>query len=137
MKTFVMFDDKFSDGTALLCPLCGDNYLHHETVTVYSRSEDSVLTQVTEVSATQSRTMLAHSDECGNPSTRRDGLDVEFWCEHCGDEKRFRLCIEQHKGNTHITWRTMPSKVKPVSPRVQQVFRPYTVDEMLKDWDNG
>jgi hypothetical protein len=37
----------------------------------------------------------------GNPSGRRSGLTVLFWCECC--HRITRLDIEQHKGETHLT----------------------------------
>lgn len=52
------------------------------------------------------------ADTC-NPSSRRQGLSIEFECEMChgdmDDGKKntlppFQLAILQHKGNTYIEW---------------------------------
>jgi hypothetical protein len=46
----------------------------------------------------------AESASSPNPSTRRDGLSIEFGCENCGDSKTHLLRIAQHKGETEISW---------------------------------
>jgi hypothetical protein len=47
------------------------------------------------------------SDGSGNPSGRRDGLSIKFWCEGCKgvDEDILELTISQHKGSTLLGWR--------------------------------
>ena len=87
----------------LLCPRCGGEYLHHECVTVFNRSEDNEETVVTEVSAAMTITKLQASNEARNPSSRRDGLAILFWCEYC--PFRHELTIAQHKGRTFVDWR--------------------------------
>lgn len=44
----------------------------------------------------------------GNPSARRDGLRVHFWCEFCGDG--LTLNIAQHKGVTLLDWTIGPGR---------------------------
>ena len=104
------FEDK-----ALVCPECGGNYLHHESVSVYDRHEDSPTSRRTTVNSDGSVDfdMAASSEE--NPSGRRDGLVIGFWCEYCNDKKP-RLAIVQHKGQTFLWW--LPSK--PVMPLKQE-----------------
>ena len=101
------------DGDILKCPECGENYLHHRNTTIFERSEDDKLTTVIaqngeEVQATK----FPSADTC-NPSYRRNGIIIEFQCEHChydyGDASPeltglFRLAIIQHKGNTFVEW---------------------------------
>jgi hypothetical protein len=96
------------DGDTLKCPQCGENYLHHRNTTIFERSEDDKLTTVIaqngeEVQATK----FPSADTC-NPSYRRNGIIIEFQCEHChydyGDASLFRLAIIQHKGNTFVEW---------------------------------
>ena len=82
------------------CPYCGFGYLHHGTLTDFYRVEDGP--------------EIIHSIEAGrvyrlenpgpmlNPSARRDGLTLEFWCEGCGQHPL--LTIAQHKGRTVIQW---------------------------------
>jgi hypothetical protein len=41
--------------------------------------------------------------ERANPSMRRTGLAIAFWCEECHGVSE--LTIEQHKGNTYLKWR--------------------------------
>jgi hypothetical protein len=47
------------------------------------------------------------SDGSGNPSSRRNGLSIKFWCEGCKgvDEDILELTISPHKGSTLLGWR--------------------------------
>mgnify|MGYP000379070245 CR=1 FL=1 len=94
------------DGTSeLVCPACGENYLHQRSVAVWDRGEDSAITRETTVSLAVS-TMMAASEDCANPSTRRQGLSIMFECETCLEEnKDHELCFAQHKGVTVVFWR--------------------------------
>lgn len=84
-------------GAELLCPHCGFNYLHHDRVEVFERGEDAkhgVHVSVADGNATM------NTDLAGNPSDRRHGLNVYFWCEGCDAVPV--LSIAQHKGVTHV-----------------------------------
>lgn len=84
-------------GSELLCPACGGNYLRHGRIHVYDRSEDSR----TGVHVTVSGSAVnMNSDMSGNPSGRREGLLIEFFCEQC--EAQPVLQIAQHKGLTLV-----------------------------------
>jgi len=85
----------------LICPRCDNNYLHHERVTVFDRPEDNPMTRVVRID-NEVNVSMATSYDCGNPSSRRDGLSINFWCENCG--YNLLLQIAQHKGNTHMSW---------------------------------
>ena len=89
------------DTAGLLCPSCGNQFLHHSRVHVYSRLEDDsprgVHASVSEHGVLQTDLDMRH-----NPSRRRDGLRIEFWCEMC--EVKPKLTIIQHKGQTMIAW---------------------------------
>lgn len=90
------------DATATLeCPCCGSSYLHHAAVHVFSRLEEDsprgLHATITEGAAIHTDTNLRH-----NPSRRRDGLRIEFWCEEC-DAKPW-LDVAQHKGVTQLCW---------------------------------
>ena len=85
---------------SLCCAHCQEGGgLHHDIVNVFTRNEDANNTIVTTVCASTSVKTMP-SVACGNPSSRRDGLTVEFWCEHC--EGRSMLYIAQHKGYTEM-----------------------------------
>jgi hypothetical protein len=94
----------------LPCPACGTNNLHHDRVLVFSRGEDAELTTVTEVTSERTVIAAAPSLATKNPSTRRDGLAIKFWCENCS--ARPELTIAQHKGETEIGWRNAASSLR-------------------------
>lgn len=82
------------DEYPLLC-VCGDSWLHHVRVDTFERSEDAdegLHVTTTGDNVTVNRMLL------GNPSTRRQGLIIYFFCEVC--PARPRLLISQHKGQT-------------------------------------
>jgi len=83
----------------LACPICGDLNAHHSAIEVYDRSEDEeggLHIRAERGKIAIDRT-LTH-----NPSTRRDGLVIEFWCEGCSG--RFVISLAQHKGETQVSW---------------------------------
>lgn len=84
-------------GAELLCPSCGSNYLHHGRVEVFECGEDAK--HGVHVVVTDGRAEFDTSLE-GNPSRRRHGLKIHFWCENCKAEPV--LSISQHKGNTYV-----------------------------------
>lgn len=91
----------------LMCPSCGESFLHHRAVRVFNRDQDEEIGLETTISDKCSRTrMSSHYD---NPSLRRDGLTIDFHCEHCAnsdaDHVVAQLCIAQHKGHTGVFWR--------------------------------
>jgi DNA-directed RNA polymerase subunit M/transcription elongation factor TFIIS len=101
-----MYDDMNSDSDALVCPRCGYNYMHHENIIVYNRSEDEKETTVTTIEGMDVVTKKVPSAEANNPSTRRHGLTITFTCEGCEEKYKdeFELHLAQHKGNTYIGW---------------------------------
>lgn len=84
-------------GSELKCPSCGGNYLHHDRVEVFERAEDEA--KGLYVSVTDGK-LEAGTNLTGNPSARRHGLKVHFWCEMC--KAKPVLSLVQHKGNTFI-----------------------------------
>jgi hypothetical protein len=87
-------------GGELLCRSCGSNYLHQDRIEVFERGEDQkhgVHVVVENMKAS------VDSDFGGNPSKRREGLSIRFWCEGC--EAKPLLTISQHKGNTLVDLR--------------------------------
>ncbi len=89
------------DTAGLLCPSCGNQFLHHSRVHVYSRLEDDsprgIRVVVSEGGASRTDIEMQR-----NPSRRRNGIRIEFWCEMCAAKPQ--LAIIQHKGQTVIAW---------------------------------
>ena len=89
---------------AIECPRCGEacSSLHHETVKVFNRdSEDDITGAYTEIRGTKVETR--RNLPAGNPSSRRNGVVINFSCEQCGPNVG-NLCIGQHKGATFLYW---------------------------------
>lgn len=93
--------------SVLVCPNCGNAFLHHGKITVFDRIgseyEDNPKTLVVDVDCSKVTTQVKPSAKTDNPSSRRDGLTIQFWCENCNFDN-LRLHIYQHKGNTFIEW---------------------------------
>lgn len=91
----------------LLCPICRGGWLHQAVVWLFERKEDSRSTLRVEVSHETPAAWATWSGSADNPSTRRHGLIIRFWCESCGDgpSRWIDLTIAQHKGQTEIAWR--------------------------------
>ena len=90
-------------GAVLMCPSCGGRELHHDRVDVFERPEDAACGVHVSVANNQAAFDTAIAD---NPSPRRHGLVIEFWCEGCED--RSALLIWQHKGSTMIDFQILP-----------------------------
>ena len=101
-----------SGGANLLCPRCGNSYLHHRGVVAYDRSEDAETVLKTSVGVGKTSVQLVAQAESGNPSVRRDGLVIQFWCENCGGgddgSSVIELTLAQHQGETEVAWRFTP-----------------------------
>ena len=91
----------------LLCPHCGGHCLHHFRVEVFNRtSEDAEYGTMSVIESELPETIKGLKFEASfqnNPSPRRDGLRIFFWCEFC--PKISVLDIIQHKGSTYIEWK--------------------------------
>lgn len=95
----VSFSDTTYGETLLLCPHCNGDYLHQVTTNVFERAEDA--DDGLHVAITGERAVITR-DLVGNPSGRRHGLTIKFYCEECG--KHPSLAILQHKGQTFVEW---------------------------------
>jgi hypothetical protein len=95
----------------LRCPRCGGEYLHHMGVKVFDRGEDGPAVVRTSVTGGASKMELVLAADSQNPSSRRDGLAIQFSCEGCGGsaDDLIELTIAQHKGSTEIGWRYTPA----------------------------
>lgn len=102
------------DDGVLMCPNCGEGYMHHLVVDVFMRPVED---------GDSERTTLMHDVgvvaclPSENPSYRRDGVRIAFSCEFCtyrttedGEvdttipRRFFVMKIVQHKGNTFMDW---------------------------------
>lgn len=103
-------------GANLLCPRCGDSYLHHRGVVTFDRSEDAETVLRTSIEVGKTTVHLVPQADSGNPSSRRDGLVIQFWCEKCGGgddgTSVIELTLAQHKGETEMAWRFTPMASK-------------------------
>lgn len=102
----VVVAHEFGGMSMLHCPYCRSEYdcLHHGVVVVYNRDEEDG--DVTEIAVVGDKTVQRRMPdaESDNPSARRDGLAIQFYCENCGKDD-FELTISQHKGSTFLVWR--------------------------------
>src|SRR5262245_48689829 len=95
-----------TDGAVLLCPRCGENYLHHGQVEIFDRREDADGLHTT-VGVGR---VAVDRDMSRKPSSRRHGIAIGFWCEQCNGNEAdvrgasMRLTIAQHKGQTFLAW---------------------------------
>ena len=86
---------KLDEDGHLLCPACGGDNLHHYRIEVFDRDDDDVNGQHVVV---EGRKTIIDKDMANNPSSRRDGLRIFFWCEGC--RAKSTLEVYQHKGVT-------------------------------------
>lgn len=95
--------------SALRCPRCNGEYLHHIGLIYYDRATQDAPSSAVYIAGGKV-TIAAHDDTSSNPSSRRDGLSIRFQCELCQGigEDRLELIIAQHKGITEIGWRFDP-----------------------------
>lgn len=109
----VRLDADFFDGRQVLCcPRCGFQHLQHGVVTVYDRHEDAEhTTKITNrcsdtgFKEPHSRTVIEteRSSESRNPSSRRHGLAISFFCERCHGTSE--LTVAQDRGCTILAWK--------------------------------
>jgi hypothetical protein len=59
--------------------------------------------------------------ERGNPSSRRNGVVIRFWCEDC--DVISELTLEQHKGNTLLRWRSTVDTTRDELPPLSLIRR--------------
>lgn len=86
---------------SLVCPCCSGGHLHHDKVHAYSRLEEDSPRGV-HATLTEGGALHTDLDMRHNPSRRRDGMRIEFWCEDC--DARPWLDLYQHKGETLLCW---------------------------------
>ena len=102
-------NNKKMDLSNLHCPECDSIYLHQRTIGIYNCDEDASTGVHLDV---QSKSFTMDTNLTGNPSPRRQGLSISFYCENCDDINPSNgidhpghiLNIFQHKGETYIGW---------------------------------
>ena len=91
----------------LECPECQHGFMHQCGIEVFTRNKEDAI-RGTNVNIDQTGSVdvgeLASRDD-GNPSARRDGMRIKFWCEACRNkDDPHELVISQHKGREEIYW---------------------------------
>lgn len=102
------------DDWQVVCPKCGFEYVHHDAgpVEVWQRSEDTGDPGYAVLSGGRGVKAIARAE---NPSLRRSGIRLHFWCEGCAG--RFALTFAQHKGETLVNWENDSKVPDDVLPR--------------------
>lgn len=104
------------DIPSLQCPCCGGGNLHHDRTTAFVRSKEDgggisvavdpgkgdIFSSDSGAADINVRSLSATEINKQNPSNRRDGIRVNFWCETCSGD--MALILAQHKGNTVLAW---------------------------------
>lgn len=92
------------DGGTILCPHCGDQYVHLVTVEIFSRTHEDaehgthLTIPLNDPFAGSALPFGVDADIHSNPSSRRSGVVLHFQCEYeCPD---FSLSLAQNKGFT-------------------------------------
>jgi len=98
----------------LTCPVCApygghEGCLHHESVYVFNRpKEDWERGLILSVNGEAVNLHSGGDVQTDNPSERRNGVLIGFWCEICqaglDGQPMLYLAIGQHKGQTEISW---------------------------------
>lgn len=104
------------DDWRVVCPKCGFEYVHHDDgpVEVWQRFEDTDDPGYAVLSGGRGVRAISPAE---NPSLRRSGIRLHFWCEGCGE--KFALTFAQHKGETFVNWERdskVPDEVLPQDP---------------------
>lgn len=96
---------------AVVCPNCTSGFVHHVGVDIYERHEDKDTGTHVSVFGIDTDDRESHLNKAsvvvdtsmtGNPSARRQGLVIHFWCEGC--RAQLQLSVAQHKGQTLINF---------------------------------
>jgi hypothetical protein len=99
----VAWSDHYEGEQNLLCPECHGSFLHQAQVTAYDRHEDAPTVVRIKNQRHTATVERVSNDVSGNPSDRRQGLAIAFYCETCPAE--LELTFAQHKGVTLLAWR--------------------------------
>lgn len=84
------------------CCKYGDCNLHQIGYEIFDRGEDA--SEGNHIIFEDGITTVKRDELKNNPSPRRHGITIKFYCEQ-DQEHKFYLDIWQHKGNTFSSWR--------------------------------
>jgi len=101
-----------SPDDCIKCPACQGGHIHHDTVTIFDRKAEDAPSYalVVERGGCVSNITGARAEQ-DNPSSRRHGVAIRFWCEEC--DTISELAVEQHKGSTRLRWRAAEGHYSP------------------------
>jgi len=94
---------------AVACPKCGEQYVHATSVDVWAREKEDGPGVITRTEVPRNGGPIDKRPGAVTTSFknvgewRRDGLQIRFACEQCGDIPQ-TLQIVQHKGMTLVEW---------------------------------
>ena len=104
------------DHSIMSCARCNSDYLHQYKIEVFARQEDQEkYTSYTVYNGEPHPDTSSQERKCLglvvdqdkpqplNPSDRRQGVNMHFWCELCGHITK--LSIGQHKGCEYLEYR--------------------------------
>lgn len=94
-------EEEDSRPNAMCCPACGEQELHHYRVDVFEPDKEDSKTGLH--SSITSKSVATDGNLNGNPSARRHGLAIHFWCEQC--LALSVLSLAQHKGQSNLDFR--------------------------------
>lgn len=87
----------------LLCPTCGEDYLHDCGVADMNNVDDCVRSVSNVILVEDGK--VTKSDSNVKLPFRGGSIAIKFWCETCNPENNKKyLYISQHKGNTILSW---------------------------------
>ena len=110
LTTTVDLGEPCQSAISLRCPQCRGDRLHHGRVAVFHRIEDDEMITQTVVTGPTATVEAVPSSRTTNPSSRRDGIEIEFQCELCHwknsdfANQRMFLRIARHKGKKLLEW---------------------------------
>ncbi len=79
------------------CSSCGYEYIHQYFIEIFDRDEDEK--ECLHVTVNEKRLLTDRSNK-SNPSPRRQGIRIKFYCESCPYDTVME--IYQHKGETFV-----------------------------------
>lgn len=102
-KHLLSVDPASPDYSVLLCPHCGENYVHLNEVYIAGRPrEDGDIFPVKVDShglVTEGLSVVVPFGT--NGAGRRHTISLVGWCESCS--QRIAIAFQQHKGETHVS----------------------------------